>query len=87
MACVRDFKELSAEGIGSRDKNKALSSIIMTACWFLWLNCYDINFNNVPVVVQSVLDKIKVHSFLWVRSRPNWLFWCGINGVGMFPIG
>lgn len=35
VSCIRGLKELSEEGVGSCNRNKAICSILMATCWFI----------------------------------------------------
>lgn len=68
---IRDFKELKNEDFGSSGRSKAVCAVIMATCLFIWLARDDRIFNEVPMVVQAVVDKVKIHVFLWLKNRAN----------------
>ncbi|XP_022024055.1 uncharacterized protein LOC110924345 [Helianthus annuus] len=52
------------------EKNKdAVHGIVMIACWSLWHARNSLKFSNIPVKIDSIINKVKALGFLWFANR------------------
>ncbi|KAK1422143.1 hypothetical protein QVD17_25055 [Tagetes erecta] len=87
---LRDVKVITEDEVGSNKLKMAHCAIYMATCWYIWLARNDRIFNGIPVAVQNVVDKVKVHVFMWLKARAKlvdlaWHKWCNFS-FSNFPV-
>ncbi|XP_076913782.1 uncharacterized protein LOC143572521 [Bidens hawaiensis] len=81
---IRDLVEFHNIVALSKVKKEVFQGIIFIACWRIWKARNELIYENKPVIVEDIIEDVKVLGFLWYCNRPklqrvSWVDWCSFN--------
>ncbi|XP_076883362.1 uncharacterized protein LOC143532102 [Bidens hawaiensis] len=81
---IRDLVEFHNTIALSQVKKEVFQGIIFIACWRIWKARNELFFENKPVILEEIIEDVKVLGFLWYCNRPklkrvSWVDWCSFN--------
>ncbi|KAD4179777.1 hypothetical protein E3N88_28368 [Mikania micrantha] len=81
---IQDLVDPRSFGKGSKKWKKIIHGVLATFIWCVWRSRNAALFDSKPIVVENIVDEIKILSFLWVRNRAkfnslSWSQWCNFD--------
>lgn len=84
ISSTRELLDIPGSINMASDKRWILTSIVRATAWFIWRTRNDFIFDSVSLSVSSVVDRVIVSVYSWMRFRAKkskivWQNWCNAS--------